>query len=437
MCTAMAAGGVFGRTLDLQRSLGERPIFMPRNFALKFGEIGVVPSHLAMVGMAVAADGYPLFFDAMNESGLCAAALRLPKSAVYHPAIEGAQNVASFELIPWVLGLCAGVDEAERLLKNANITPRSFCDACPATPLHWMVSDGRSALAVESLADGLHVVRAEAGVLTNEPPLAERLKGLAGCGAVRDAAQDGARGSARGLQCVPDGGRVSSAVAPGGGERSEAAVGCGARERSRECELSGACELSDGEAERGCSHPSIASTTSLLRCGAESSRRQQEQRGLAADGGSASRAANSNFSGSPLPGGWSSEARFARAAAVVRAYDAARCAAQDSARGCARILQGAPGGPEAGGSGFFGSPQPGGEAAAAEFFALLDAVAVPPGATDGERTIYQSVCGGGLYCVRFAGNPRPSEIELGSCDLDSAELRQFERRDEPDLRREN
>jgi choloylglycine hydrolase len=37
-----------------------------------------------MIGTAIVADDYPLYFDAVNEDGLCAAGLNFPGNAVYH-----------------------------------------------------------------------------------------------------------------------------------------------------------------------------------------------------------------------------------------------------------------------------------------------------------------------------------------------------------------
>ena len=46
------------------------------------------------------------------------AGLRFPGQAVYRPPEPGADNAASFELIPWVLGRCATAAEARDLLEH-------------------------------------------------------------------------------------------------------------------------------------------------------------------------------------------------------------------------------------------------------------------------------------------------------------------------------
>ena len=44
-----------------------------------------------------------------------------------------------------------------------------MADDLPATSLHWMISDRRESIAVESVAEGLRVYENRFGVLTNEP----------------------------------------------------------------------------------------------------------------------------------------------------------------------------------------------------------------------------------------------------------------------------
>ena len=71
-------------------------------------------------------EGYPLYADAVNEKGLAMAGLNFPGNAFYPEPEEGTDSVASFELIPWILGRCASVKEAAALLKNARIVNLSF-----------------------------------------------------------------------------------------------------------------------------------------------------------------------------------------------------------------------------------------------------------------------------------------------------------------------
>ena len=123
-----------------------------------------------MLGMAHLYKGTPLYYDAMNECGLAMAALRFPEYAVYHPE-EGKESVASFALIPRILGSCRSVSEARDLLPTLAVTAAAASDALRPTPLHWLLSDGRQAIAIEPLEGGLSVCDAKYGVLTNAPSI--------------------------------------------------------------------------------------------------------------------------------------------------------------------------------------------------------------------------------------------------------------------------
>ena len=181
MCTAVSfctSSHYFGRNLDLEFHYNECVTVTPRNYPFIFRDTKTVRNHFAMIGMATIADGYPLYYDATNEHGLSAAGLNFPDHAVYFPATEGCENVASFELIPWVLSQCKTVQEAKMLLKNANITNKPFSKEYPPSPLHWILSDADCSVTVESVSDGLQVVDNPVGILTNSPPFAYHMYNL-------------------------------------------------------------------------------------------------------------------------------------------------------------------------------------------------------------------------------------------------------------------
>ena len=75
MCTAINGGGFFGRTLDLEFSYSEAAVIAPRGFEFRFLYEGANSNHSAVIGISHVSDGYPLFYDAANEAGLCVAAL--------------------------------------------------------------------------------------------------------------------------------------------------------------------------------------------------------------------------------------------------------------------------------------------------------------------------------------------------------------------------
>ena len=92
MCTAAAYrknGFYFGRNLDYEMSYGEEIVITPRNFRFDFTAYGADAAHYAMIGTAHMAGGYPLYYDAANEKGLCIAGLNFVKSASYSERTNG------------------------------------------------------------------------------------------------------------------------------------------------------------------------------------------------------------------------------------------------------------------------------------------------------------------------------------------------------------
>ena len=172
MCTAVSyltKGHYFGRNLDLERSYGEGVVITPRHFTLPFRHAGDCTYHDALVGMATVVDGYPLYFEATNERGLSMAGLNFPQNAVYQPYNAEKINVASFELIPYVLCTCGSVDEAQQKLQDVNVVNTSFSDDLPVSPLHWLIADRNRSLVLECTADGMKLYDNPYGVLTNNP----------------------------------------------------------------------------------------------------------------------------------------------------------------------------------------------------------------------------------------------------------------------------
>ena len=183
MCTAIAyqtRDRYAGRTLDLTASYGESVVVTPRNFPLPFRALPALRSHHALIGVALVSRGYPLYYDAVNDQGLYMAGLRFAGSAVYLPEEAGADNVASFELIPWVLGRCATVAQARDLLGRLRLTDTPFSQALPPAPLHWFLSGRDGAAVLEPGPEGLRIYDNPVGVLTNNPPFPSQLDHLAG-----------------------------------------------------------------------------------------------------------------------------------------------------------------------------------------------------------------------------------------------------------------
>lgn len=173
MCTAITFnpnGHYFGRTLDLEYHYNETVTVTPKGFDFKFDEKPVFKNRYSIIGMATVSDKYPLYYDAMNEKGLSIAGLNFPGNAVYNDKKEGLDNIAPFELIPWILSQCKDINEAQELLSTVNLVNRNFSDSLPLSPLHWIVADKGRALTIEPMEDGLKIYENDVGVLTNNPP---------------------------------------------------------------------------------------------------------------------------------------------------------------------------------------------------------------------------------------------------------------------------
>lgn len=173
MCTAATyatKNHYFGRNLDYEFSYGEEIVVTPRNFPFAFREAAALNSHYAILGVAYVADGTPLFYDTVNEKGLGMAGLNFVGNAVYFDHVDGKDNIAQFEFLPWILAQCANVAEARALLAKLNLRNISFSDQLPASELHWILNDGKECIVVESVKDGLKVYDNPVGVLTNNPP---------------------------------------------------------------------------------------------------------------------------------------------------------------------------------------------------------------------------------------------------------------------------
>ncbi len=171
MCTAICVNKgdfYFGRNMDIGGSFGEEVVFAPRNFPISMKMGSPMTLHYAMIGMAHVSRGCPLYADAMNEKGLSMAALRFANYAHYEEA-KGKMSIAPYELIPFVLGKCATIEQARGLIGKISLAPIRFSDELPLVPLHFIIADASGAIVVEQTKDGLKVHNNPVGVLTNSP----------------------------------------------------------------------------------------------------------------------------------------------------------------------------------------------------------------------------------------------------------------------------
>lgn len=172
MCTAITyqtKDHYFGRNLDLEYSYHETVTITPRHYCLNFRNGQTFDEHLAIMGMAYVVNDYPLYYDAMNEKGVVMAGLNFPGNACYLKENQPGDNIAPFELIPWILSQCQNITEVKKLLKTIHIVDISFSDQLPNSPLHWIIADKEKVITVECVKEGLKIYDNPVGVLTNNP----------------------------------------------------------------------------------------------------------------------------------------------------------------------------------------------------------------------------------------------------------------------------
>ena len=178
MCTAATyktKDFYFGRTLDYEFSYGDEVTITPRNYVFNFREKEKMETHYAIIGMAYVTENYPLYYDAINEKGLGMAGLNFVGNAYYREKVEGKDNIAQFEFIPWILSQCASVKEAKKLIEKINLTNVQFNEKLPLAQLHWIISDSNESITVESVKEGIKVYPNPVGVLTNNPPFNQQM----------------------------------------------------------------------------------------------------------------------------------------------------------------------------------------------------------------------------------------------------------------------
>ncbi|MBM6721707.1 choloylglycine hydrolase [Pseudoflavonifractor phocaeensis] len=173
MCTSIALttkDTYTGRNLDLEYAFGEKVVITPRQFPLQFHKMPALETHQAIIGMASVAEGYPLYAEGVNESGVYMAGLNFPDNTHYPPEGGAGEALAPYELIPWLLGTCKTAAEAAEHMKRIPLLGVPFRPDMPLAPLHWHIADRHGAFVAEPMEDGVKVYPDPVGVLTNNPP---------------------------------------------------------------------------------------------------------------------------------------------------------------------------------------------------------------------------------------------------------------------------
>ena len=181
MCTAVTyktKDFYFGRTLDYEYSYKEEITITPRNYKFNFKNKSTITNHYAIIGTAYVAENYPLYYDAVNEKGLGIAGLNFVGNAFYNDPVQGKDNIAQFEFIPWILSQCSTTDEARNLIQKINILNIPFNSQLPLAKLLWLISDENESITVEALKEVIKIYNNPVGVLTNNPPFDKQLFAL-------------------------------------------------------------------------------------------------------------------------------------------------------------------------------------------------------------------------------------------------------------------
>ncbi len=173
MCTSMKwvnDAFYFGRNMDIGYSFNERIVITPRDYPIKFKIEETIKNHHAIIGMAMVADNYPLYADAMNEKGLAIAGLNFPNYAYYPETVDvNKVNITPYEIILWILAKFETVDEVKEALNGFQFIAIPFKDSLPLATLHFMISDKNKSIVVESTKEGLKVYDNPVEVMTNNP----------------------------------------------------------------------------------------------------------------------------------------------------------------------------------------------------------------------------------------------------------------------------
>lgn len=171
MCTVItweSYGKYFGRNMDIDYHFGETVVVVPRQFPFDFHYESSMSSHHALIGIATVVDGTPLFSEAMNEYGLAMAGLNFP-SQVFQEAQNDEINVTPYEIIPYILGKAQTVSEAKSYLKHIQFVSKPFKEGLPVQPLHFILSDSKESVVIESTERGVEIYEHTIGILTNQP----------------------------------------------------------------------------------------------------------------------------------------------------------------------------------------------------------------------------------------------------------------------------
>ena len=184
MCTSLLLHSInksiFGRNLDIDLEIDNKNIIISsRNSKLIFKNGEYINSHYAFMGIGILVNNYPLYFDGTNEFSLSVASLNFPVFGVLNNPLKSRLNLASYEIIPYILSKFKSVDEVKDNLKKLNITNIDFICGLKSVSLHYFVCDKTKSIVIEQTKDGVTIYDNPYHILTNSPTFAYHLQNIA------------------------------------------------------------------------------------------------------------------------------------------------------------------------------------------------------------------------------------------------------------------
>lgn len=172
---------LLSRTMDFALPLEPSPLFIPRDFAWQTAiEQKSFKTTFGFIGAGRLLGETYFVADGVNEKGLSVAELYLPGEVYYAEQPTSSKvNVAPHELILWLLGTCATIDDVEAQLSNLRLVSARIPELDIVTPLHWILTDvtGRCVV-IEPTEETLVIKDNAVGVMTNTPCLEWHIENL-------------------------------------------------------------------------------------------------------------------------------------------------------------------------------------------------------------------------------------------------------------------
>ncbi|MDA9472469.1 choloylglycine hydrolase family protein [Enterococcus sp. 5H] len=177
MCTSIFTKTIDGkhllsRTMDFSFPLDPNPTYIPRNYNwTSEADKQAYTNQFGFLGAGRLLGESYFLADGVNEKGLSIAELYLPGEVDYQNEAEnGQKNFAPHELILWLLGNFATVEEIEKQIHKINLVGLEAPMLNIVTPLHWIITDetGRCVV-IEPTEKELRIKENPVGVMTNTP----------------------------------------------------------------------------------------------------------------------------------------------------------------------------------------------------------------------------------------------------------------------------